>query len=112
MGLFAASLSTLDAWKDVETDYAQRVRNLAWTIAQANLPISQFCLGSLVMIYSVQMGMVLMGLLPSMTLLTVFLLPLGHLTSIILEKDFDKGVMLYLLMMWMFAILMALGVLL
>jgi len=112
MGLFAASLSTLDAWKDVETDYAQRVRNLAWTIAQANLPISQFCIGSLVMIYVVQMGMVLMGLLPSMTLLTVFLLPFGHLTNIILEKDFDKGVMLYLLMMWTFAILMALGVLL
>jgi len=112
MGLFAASLSTLDAWKDVETDYAQRVRNLAWTIAQANLPISQFCIGSLMMIYVVQMGMVLMGLLPSMTLLTVFLLPLGHLTNIILEKDFDKGVMLYLLMMWLFAILMSLGVLL
>jgi len=112
VGLFAASLSTLDAWKDVETDYAQRVRNLAWTIAQANLPISQFCIGSLMMIYVVQMGMVLMGLLPSMTLLTVFLLPLGHLTNIILEKDFDRGVMLYLLMMWMFAILMALGVLL
>jgi len=53
----------------------------------------------------------LMGLLPSMTLLTVFLLPLGHLTNIILEKDFDKGVMLYLLMMWLFAVLMALGVL-
>jgi len=33
------------------------------------------------------------------------------LTNIILEKDFDKGVMLYLLMMWTFAILMALGVL-
>ena len=81
-------------------------------IAQANLPISQFCIGSLMMIYVVQMGMVLMDLLPSMTLLTVFLLPLGHLTNIILEKDFDKGVMFYLLTMWLFALLAALGVLL
>jgi len=112
LGLFAASASTLDAWKDVETDYAQRVKGLAWTIAQANLPISQFWLGSLMMIYAVQMGMVLMDLLPSMTLLTVFLLPLGHLTGIILERDFDKGVMLMLLTMWSFALLMALGVLL
>jgi len=96
----------------VETDYAQRVKGLAWTIAQANLPISQFWLGSLMMIYAVQMGMVLMGLLPSMTLLTVFLLPLGHLTGIILERNFDKGVMLMLLTMWLFALLAALGVLL
>jgi len=112
LGLFAASASTLDAWKDVETDYARKVKGLAWTIAQANLPISQFWLGSLMMIYAVQMGMVLMGLLPTMTLLTVFLLPLGHLTGIILERDFDKGVMLVLLTMWLFALLAALGVLL
>jgi len=111
MGLFAASASTLDAWKDVKTDYARKVKNLAWTIARANLPISQFWLGSLMMIYAVQMGMVLMGLLPAMTLLTVFLLPLGHLTGIILERDFDKGVMLVLLVMWLFGILAALGVL-
>jgi len=112
LGLFAASLSTLDAWKDMETDYAQRVKGLAWTIAQANLPISQYWMGSLMMVYAVQMGMVLMGLLPSVTLLTVFLLPLGHLAGVILEKNFDKGVMLSLLTMWFFAILMALGVLL
>jgi len=111
LGLFAASASTLDAWKDVETDYAQKVKGLAWTIAQANLPISQYWMGSLMMIYAVQMGMVLMGLLPSVTLLTVFLLPLGHLTGIILERDFDKGVMLMLLVMWLFAALASLGVL-
>ena len=35
--------------------------------------------------------MVLMGLLPSMTLLTVFLLPLGHLTNIILERTLIRG---------------------
>jgi len=112
MGLFAASASTLDAWKDVETTTPRRVKGLAWTIAQANLPISQFWMGSLMMIYAVQMGMVLMDLLPAMTLLTVFLLPLGHLTGIILERDFDKGVMLMLLTMWFFALLAALGVLL
>jgi len=112
LGLFAASASTLDAWKDVETDYAGKVKGLAWTIAQANLPISQFWMGSMVMIYAVQMGMVLMGLLPNMTLLTVFLLPLGHLTGIILEKDFDRGVMLFLLTMWLFPVLMSLGILL
>jgi len=111
LGLFAASASTLDAWKDVETDYAKKVKGLAWTIAQANLPISQYWMGSLMMIYAVQMGMVLMGLLPSVTLLTVFLLPLGHLTGIILERDFDKGVVLMLLVMWSFSILMSLGVL-
>jgi len=111
LGLFAASASTLDAWKDVETDYARRVKGLAWTIAQANLPISQYWMGSLMMIYAVQMGMVLMGLLPSATLPTMFLLPLGHLTGIILERDFDKGVMLMLLTMWNFALLAALGVL-
>jgi len=111
-GLFAASASTLDAWKDVETDYARRVKGLAWTVAQANLPISQYWMGSLMMIYAVQMGMVLMSLLPKMTLLTVFLLPLGHLTGIVLERDFDRGVMLMLLTMWGFATLAALGALL
>lgn len=110
-GLFAASVSTLDAWKDVETDYAEKVKGLAWTIARTDLPISQFCAGSLVMIYVVQIGMVLMGLLPAMTLMTIIMLPPGHLTSIILEKNFDKGVMLYLLVMWLFAVLMGLGVL-
>jgi len=76
LGIFAASASTVDAWKDIETDYAKKVKGLAWNIAQANLPISQFWMGSIVMIYTVQIGMVLLGLLPNMTLLTVFLLPL------------------------------------
>jgi len=111
LGLFAASASTLDAWKDVETDYAGKVKGLAWTIAQANLPISQFWMGSMVMIYAVQMGMVLLGLLPNMTLLTVFLLPLGHLGSVLLESNFDKGVMIFLLHMWLFAVFMTVGVL-
>jgi len=64
------------------------------------------------MIYAVQMGMVLMGLLPNMTLLTVFLLPLGHLGSILLESNFDKGVVIMLLHMWLMAVFMTIGVLL
>jgi len=110
LGMFAASASTIDAWKDVETDYAKKVKGLAWTIAQANLPISQFWMGSMVMIYAVQMGMVLLGLLPNTTLLTVFLLPLGHLGSILLESNFDKGVMIFLLHMWLMAVFMTIGV--
>jgi len=112
LGMFAASISTIDAWKDVETDYAKKVKGLAWNIAQANLPISQFWMGSVVMIYTVQVGMVLMGLLPNITLLTVFLLPLGHLGSVLLESNFDRGVMIVLLHMWLAAVLMATGVIL
>jgi len=52
-----------------------------------------------------------MGLLPNMTLLTVFLLPLGHIGSVLLESNFDKGVMILILHMFLFPVAMLLGVL-
>ena len=109
LGFWAGIVYTIDQWQDVETDFRQRVKTFAYMAFKANMKISQLwyflVTGSLVM----QVAMVLMGWFPSETLTTIFILPLAHVTGVLLDYNFDKGVLLALVTMWLYATAAALG---
>jgi hypothetical protein len=50
--------------------------------------------------------------MPRETLITIFTLPLAHVTGILLDYRFEKGVLLALVTMWAFATAASVGVLL
>jgi len=111
LGFWAGIVHTIDQWQDVTTDFSQKVKSIAFMVFKANMKISQLwyflITGSIVM----QLGMVLMGLFPPETLATIFILPLAHITGILLDYQFNKGVMLALLTMWLYPVSSSLGLL-
>jgi len=112
LGLWAGVVYTIDAWQDVETDFTKKVKNLAYLVFKGNMRISQLWYFLLTASIVTQVGMTLMGWLPYATLLTIFILPLGHITGVWLDYQFDKGVLLALCTMWLYPLLASLGVLL
>jgi 4-hydroxybenzoate polyprenyltransferase len=111
LGFWAGVLYTVDQWQDVETDFAKRVKNLAYLMFKANFRVSTLWFFLITGAFTLQFGFILLGLLPVRTLLSLFILPLSHVTAILLDYHFEKGVLLALLSMWLFALLMAIGVL-
>ncbi|MFQ6075880.1 MAG: hypothetical protein ACE5Z5_07080 [Candidatus Bathyarchaeia archaeon] len=111
LGLWAGILYTIDQWQDVTTDFAEKLKNLAYMVFKANMRISQvwyfLVTASLVM----QVGMILMGWFPSETLATVFILPLAYVTGVLLDYQFDRGVILALITMWLYGASASLGLL-
>lgn len=111
MGFWAGIVYTIDQWQDVTTDFAKKVKTSAYMVFKANMKISQLwhflVTASLVM----QSSMVLMGWLPSETFVTIFILPLADVTSVLLDYQLDRGVLLALITMWLYAASTALGLL-
>ena len=109
LGFWAGIVYTVDQWQDVETDFAHRVKNLAYIVFKANMKISQvwyfLVTGSIVM----QLAFVLMGIMPPKTLITIFLLPLEHIAGIMLDYQFEKGAFLALTSMWLFPVVASIG---
>jgi len=108
LGLWAGFMTTIDQWIDIKK--VEKARSLAELVFVSGIKISGLwwfiVTSSLVM----QLGFVLIGWLPRGSLLTVFCLPLAHLAGIYLDADLDKGVLLGLLCMWLFAVFGSLGV--
>ena len=107
LGFWAGILYTIDQWQDVETDFARRIKNFAYMVARANMRLSTFYYFGITAIVTMHFGMALMGLLPTSTLKTILLLPLYHFTGVLLDYQFERGVLLALLGMWLYPILMA-----
>jgi 1,4-dihydroxy-2-naphthoate octaprenyltransferase len=112
LGFWAGVIYTVDQWQDVETDFAKRVKNLAYMVFKANMRISQLWYFLLTGSYTLQFAFILLGWLPAKTLLSILILPIGHVVGIYLDYDFQKGVIMGLACMWIYAALSALGVLL
>jgi len=107
LGMWASTMYTLDQWQDVETDFLRRIRNTAQLIAKANMSISTFYYFAVTAIVTMHIVMTFMGLLPTSTLKAVLLLPYLHLTGVFLEASFEKGMVMMLFGMWLYALLMA-----
>jgi len=107
LGFWAGMVYTVDQWQDVETDFAKRVKNFAYMLANANMRISTFYYFGVTAIVTMHIGCVLMGWLPISTLKVLMLLPLYHFTGVLLDYQFEKGVFTTLLGMWLYPILMA-----
>jgi len=111
-GFWAATLYTLDQWQDVETDFAARVKNIAYLMFSANMKPSELWYFTITGSYTLQFGFILLRLLPAETLLTLLMLPVAHVIGMMLDYRFEKGILLMLLAMWLYALLASLGVLL
>ena len=111
LGLWAATMITLDQYPDVETDLQKRIRNLASLIFNAKISLSSFLWFGITAIYTIQVAMCLIGFLPVKTLFTAFLLPVVHITGIVLENDFDKGMLLFLGTMESYPLIMSFALL-
>ena len=111
LGFFAGIIYTIDQWQDVETDFAKKVKDLAYRAFEGNMSISQLWYFVLIGSVVLQFGMVALGWLPLETLITIFMLIPGYATGIYLDYRFDKGVLLALLTMWLYATTASLGVL-
>jgi hypothetical protein len=111
LGFWAGVVYTVDQWMDVETDFARRVKNLAYMMFKANMRISQLWYFLLTGSYTLQFAFILLGWLPAKTLLSILILPMGHVVGILLDYNFEKGVLLGLGCMWLYALLSAIGIL-
>jgi len=87
------------------SDLERRVKSLASLLAGSQLSPGQFVTGAATMIYVVQVATVLLHWLPLTSLATVALLPLIHLDSLILENNYGKGMMLFLVTMLLYPLL-------
>jgi 1,4-dihydroxy-2-naphthoate octaprenyltransferase len=109
LGFWAGVIYTIDQWQDVETDFARRVKSLAYLMFRANFRPSMLWMFLVTGAFTLQFGFVLLKALPAGTLLTLLLLPLSHVVAILLDYRFDRGVILGLACMFAFAALAALG---
>jgi len=109
LGLHAASFYTIDQWQDaVVSGFKGRVSSLAELLVGAKVSISQYYYGAITGIVAIHIAFVLMGLLPASTLKAILLLPLFHITGLMMEYRFIQGVLLGLTGMVLYPILMAL----
>jgi len=104
LGLWSAMAYTLDQYKDVETDFAKRAKDLAYLMFKAQIKPSAYVwfVGSATTTLAV--AFVIVGILPTEFLSSLSILPLVHITGIVIDYDFDKGVLLALLAMWLYAL--------
>ena len=112
MGFWAAIIYTIDQWQDVTTDFAMRVKTFAYMVFKSNMKISQLWYFLVTASLVTQASMVLMGWLPSRTLASIFVLPLAHVVGVLLDYDFERGVLLALVTMWLYPTLSALALML
>ena len=111
LGFWAGIVYTIDQWQDVTTDFAKRVKSLAYMIFKANMKISQLWYFLVTASLVMQVGMVLMGWFPPETLTTILLLPLAYIVGVLLDYQFERGVLFALVAMWSYSTCAALGVL-
>jgi len=109
IGMFTGILYSLDQWQDVKTDFVKKASDLAWMIFKANIRISVLWWFAITATLVMQMGFVLMGVLPAVTLIAVFILPVAHVVGILLDYNFQKGILLALLCLWLYPLLQSFG---
>ena len=93
-GMTGAMVYTIDQLPDTETDFMKRVKNLSYYVMKANIKPSQIVwfIVSAVMVLSV--GMVVLGWIPKEMIYIVFTLPIWHICGIVIDNDFEKGVLI------------------
>jgi 1,4-dihydroxy-2-naphthoate octaprenyltransferase len=91
LGFWAGVVYTVDQWMDVETDFARRVKNLAYMMFKANMRISQLWYFLLTGSYTLQFAFILLGWLPAKTLLSILILPNGTCSWNTIGLQFREG---------------------
>jgi len=108
LGLLAGVVYTVDQWIDTETDFSKRVKNYAYLMAKADIRLSAFLYFAVTAVVTIHLAFVLMGILRASTLKALLLMPLFHFAGVLLDYQFEKGVWVTLIAIWLYPILMAL----
>ena len=108
LGLLAGVSYTVDQWQDVETDFSRRVKNYAYLITKANMRLSTFFYFAVTVVVTIHLAFVLMGILRASTLKALLLMPLFQFSGALLDYQFEKGVWVALVAIWLYPVLMAL----
>jgi len=111
LGLWSAMAYTLDQYKDVETDFAKKAKDLAYLMFKARIKPSAYVWFAGSATTTLAVAFVIAGVLPTEFLSSLSILPLVHITGIVIDYDFDKGVLLALLAMWLYALIPAIVIL-
>lgn len=103
--IFAGGMITLDAWKDIETDLASKVKTYAQKLFELKVTPSAY--GSWIFSVAVlaHFALILLDVLPPITLAALLSIPFFHLSSVMLNQKFDKGFLLFLIGMWIYPLL-------
>jgi len=107
LGLWAAMAYTLDQLPDAETDFSKKAKDLAYMMLKAQIKPSSYVWFSGSAISTLTVVFVILGLLPAKFLSSLCILPLLHVTGIIIDCNFDKGVLLFLVAMWLYVLIPA-----
>lgn len=103
--IFAAGMITLDAWKDIETDLASRVKSYAQKLFELNVSPGSYGSWIFSVVVLAHFALILLNILPAITLAALFTIPLFHLSSVMINQHFDKGFLLYLIGMWAYPLM-------
>lgn len=108
-GMIGILLQLVDRYPDIqESEY---VKSLADLLFKAKLKFSGVFWFLITGIFTMQTGFVLLGWLPNSTLISLFSLPVAHISGIFLDYDFEKGSLLLLLWIGLYFTFAGLGVL-
>jgi len=86
-----------------------QIRNLAELLFKTKIRLTEVVWFFVTAIYVLQMGFVLLGWLPTGSLLTIFALPLSHIASIFLSHEVGKGQLLILAWVTIYWLLLGFG---
>jgi len=109
---YFALVASIDRWKDVETDFKHRIRGLTAYFFKAQITLKDYIVGGISLAVSLHLTIVLLQCLPSQTLIALLALPLLYATSVLIDRNIDKGSALYLLSAFTYVSLMCVGLVL
>ena len=112
MGFWASMAYGVDQWRDIETDLVRRVRTFAARLYGYHMSLSSYIQLCYFMILMYHMSLVMGGVLPPGTLLSMMTFAPIFATIVVIDRDLDRGVLLALAAMISYPLLMVLGLLL
>lgn len=107
-GMLSATVFFFDKYKDIgSTDLEQRANSLAKLAFNADIRPNWMWFFFYSSTVTITIVSVLFGFLPMIVLSAVVTFPLSHLTGMFLEVDYDKGILLGLIVIWLYVLIPA-----
>jgi len=98
--IFASGMITLDAWKDIETDFSAKVKTCAQYLFSLDVSPGTYMSWIFSLVIISHISLIFLRILPETTLAALFIIPGFHLASALIEKRFEKGMILFLVCMF------------
>lgn len=109
LGFWAATAYTVDQWKDIQVDYDNGISTLAHKLSKNGVEVSHWWMfvvfGSLL----IQAVLIVLHVLSIMTGITILIIPLAWVIKNKLKENFDEGLLLVLVCMWLYTTLLIAG---